>query len=116
MKPLIITALAIALTPSKPTKGKYEVMAIIEHDHDITHVWDGRSFNRTDIEVTKDSIIFLEYLGAPNNHVQRQARPIEECIEFIEGNNEEGEPFELTLCEGDDKVTYVLFDLQNRHE
>ena len=70
----------------------------------------------TDIEVTKDSIIFLEYLGAPDNRIQRQARPIEECIEFIEGNNEEGEPFEITLCEGDDKVTYVMFDLQNRYE
>ena len=94
----------------------FEVTAIEVNSPGLTEVWTSSTFRRTDIRLTKDSVFFYE-AGGPVNHLQLYcSMHRDSVVEFIEGDNFEGEPYTLTFNEGLGTIKYYLYDLQNHYE
>ena len=109
MKLLKLTAMALAMTACAPNSQLFEVTHVIVNGDSAIEVWSANSFVRTDIEVTHDSIHFIEAVGPYNSMVRTESIAIDSLVLEITDSS-------LTIQQPDQITTYLLFDLDNRYE
>tara|TARA_R100000700_G_C3134025_1_gene118120 strand:+ start:119 stop:475 length:357 start_codon:yes stop_codon:yes gene_type:complete len=115
-KKIIYTAMALGLASAAGAQELYEVTGVIHETNGYTHIFTDNRFVRTDLEIGVDSVYFWEGVGEYGRMVQTTAIDILDVIEFREGNNYEGIPYEITMQLGEEVFTYLLYDLQNQYE
>lgn len=116
----VIVALTFGSCAPNVYGDLYEVTSVVTKPNEgpIEVYSSARDFVRTDIKMTNDSIFLMEAVGQDNKLVVTQSFDYLSVVDFKEGNNEEGEPFELSLINADSTcvTTYLLYDLNNHYE
>lgn len=116
----VIVALTFGSCAPNVYEDLYEVTSVVTKPNEgpIEVYSSSRDFVRTDIKMTNDSIFLMEAVGQYNKLVVTQSFDYLSVVDFKEGNNEEGEPFELSLINADSTcvTTYLLYDLNNHYE
>jgi hypothetical protein len=122
MKTLLAVIVALTFGSCAPNvyEDLYEVTSVVikPNEGSIEVCSSARDFVRTDVKMTNDSIFLMEAVGQDNKLVVTQSFDYLSVVDFKEGNNEEGEPFELSLINADSTcvTTYLLYDLNNHYE
>ncbi len=117
MKVLLALVLALNFNPIAPI-GLYQVTSIISTSNDGDIDVQSEDLIRTDIKITPDQILVMEAVGEYNKLVVTTTHEHGNVVDFKMGNNEEGEPFVLSIIDPDTKcvTTYILYDLENHYE
>lgn len=115
----VLLAVMLALNFNTTAKvGLYEVTTIISQSSNGDTNVESVDFIRTDIRVTPERILLMEAVGHHNKMVVTTIYNHDNVVDFKVGNNEEGEPFEISIINPDTKIvtTYLLYDLNDHYE